>query len=307
MDTPSLHTKLQTALITTCRTMALGSGNKIANYENTHGWSAVVHDQLRKNNDRLYQCYPLSQEENPLKDLSEIPYFIRNLVKEYIVVLNKERVGNCGEMARFIALYLWKNPGKDIHSIEIVSANKFDHTWVIVNRKKDSDLLKPEEWGDAWCVDAWWGDEGAFYHASEYHQKIMQLLYYIKEQNEGLYKKGRIKSNELENFNSTYDQYLKDFQKNSLKIPLTVKHFAIYPEEVPYPVDIDNQKMRSLEDYYDYCPYKYGNYNCRTRMMDEKIVHQQCFLPCLEEIKSRGFVSSIAAVEEKFLKPKFEM
>lgn len=306
MDTPSsLHAKLHTALITTCRTLILGSSERIIDFEKTKGWCAVVQDDMRKNTDRFYQCYPLNAEENPLKDLSDIPYFIRSLVKEFVVILNKERVGNCGERARLVALDLWKNAGNDIHSIEIVSADKFDHAWVIVNRNQESDLLKPEEWGDAWCVDAWWGDEGIFYHASEYHQKIMQLLNYIKEQNEGLYKKGRIKSNELENFNSTYDQYLKDFQKNSLKIPLTVKHFAIYPEETPYPIDEKNR--RSLEDYYDYCPYKYGNYNCRTRMMDEKIVHQQCFLPCLEEIKSRGFVSSIAAVEEKFLKPKFEM
>lgn len=305
MDTPSLHAKLHTALITTCRTLALGSGNKITDYEKTNGWSAAVHDQLRKNNDRLYQCYPLSQGENPLKDLSNLPYFVRSLVKEYIVVLNKERVGNCGERARFIALDLWKNAGKDIHSIEIVSADKFDHAWVIVNRKKDSDLLKPEEWGDAWCVDAWWGDEGAFYHASKYHEKIIDMLAYIKEQNEGLYKKGRIKSNELENFNSTYNQYLKDFQKNSLKISLTVKHFAICPQETPYPIDEEN--MKSLEDYYDYCPYVLGSYDCRTRMIAEKGAHQQCFLPCLDEIKRRGYIPSIAAVEEKFLKSKIEM
>lgn len=305
MDTSTLHAKFQTALITTCRTLILGSSERITDFEKTNGWCAVVQDKIRKNTDRAYQCYPLNTEENPLKNLSELPYFIRSLVKEFVIILNNERVGNCGERARSIALYLWKHAGTDIHNIEIVSANSFDHAWVIVNRKEGSDLLKPEEWGDAWCVDAWWGDEGTYFHVSEYHQKIIDMLTYIKEQNEGLYKKGIITANQLENFNSKYAQYLKDFQTQSLKISLTRKYFAICPQEMPYPVDEEN--MKSLEDYYDYCPYEFGDYDCRTRMMAEKTAHQECFLPCLEEIKSRRVVSNIAVVEERFIKAQIEM
>ncbi len=304
MDAPTLDAKLRTALITTRRTLVLGSGNKITDFEKTNGWCADVQDKVRKNTDRFYQCYLLSPEEDPLKNLQ--PYFIRSLIKEYIVVLNKERVGNCGEMARFIALYLWQHAGKAIHSIEIVSAKRFDHAWVIVNRNPESDLLNPDDWGDAYIVDAWWGDEGKYYHASEYAQKMIELLGYIKEQNEGLYKKNKINANELGNFNEVYEQYLKDFQTQSLKVSLAVKHRPIYPQQIPYPVD--NKNMRSLEDFYDYCPYAYGTYNCRTRMLEEKNAHQKNFLPCLEQIKSRGYIQSIAAVEENFLKlqPKFE-
>lgn len=305
MDTSSLNAKLQTAVIATRRTLILGSGNKITDFEKTNGWCAEVQDNVRKNNDRTFQCYPLSLEENPLKDHSAIPYFIRSLVKEFVVILNKERVGNCGEHARFTALHLWKNAGKDIHSIEIVSADRFDHAWVIVNRKQDSDLSKPEEWGDAWIVDSWWGDEGKFYHVSEYNEKIIKLLAYIKVQNEGLYKIGKLSARELENFNERYDQYLRDFQGQSLKVAITRKHQAIFPQETPYPIDEKN--MKSLEDYYDYCPYQFGNFDCRTRILEERAMHKQNFLPCVEAIKTRGYIPNITAVEEKFLKNKVEM
>lgn len=304
MDTTSLNKKFHTALITTRRTFALGSGNKMTDYEKSNGWSAFVQDEMRKNKDRLYQCYPLSQEENPLNDLPNLPYIIRTLVKEYIVAINRERVGNCGEMARFISLYLWQHAGQEIHNIDVVTAANFDHTWVIVNRNSKSDLLKPEEWGDAWIVDPWWGDAGVFYHVSEYHEKILELLAYIKEQNEGLHEKNKLSSRELENFTSTHDQYLKDFKARTFKVRLTHR-YAINPKVVQYPLN-ENDK-RSLENYYDFSPYPFGNYNCLTRAMSEKAAHQQCFMPCLDEIKRRGYIPSIAAVEEKFLKPKIEM
>ncbi len=280
MDTDTrLIKKLNTALITTRRTMALGSGNKITDYEKSNGWSAAVHKQLRDNKDALYQCYPLTVQEDPLKNL---PSLIRNLIKEYHVVLKRERVGNCGELARFISLYLWQHAGQEIHNIEVVTAGDFDHTWVILNRKESSDLSKPEEWGNAWIVDPWWGDDGLFYPSNKFHEKIIALLAYIQEQNDGFYQKGNIRLQTLENFKATYARYLKAFDAGSLQVPLTCKN-SIHPKDFPYP--IDEKKLRALEDYYDYSPYKYGAYDCRTRAMSEKAEHQQNFTPCLNEIK----------------------
>lgn len=286
MDNPNLINKLHTALITTRCTMALGSGNKITDYEKSNGWNAIVQDKKRKNKDALYQCYPLSSDEDPVK---EIPYLIRNLIKEYLVVLNRERVGNCGELARYISLYLWQHAGEEIYNIDLVTANNFDHTWVILNRAEGSDLLNPDEWGNAWIVDPWWGDEGVFYPAHQFHEKIIHLLAYIKEQNEWLHQKKEVSLSELERCKFTHDQYSKDFSTKSLKVYLTCR-YSIQPKMLPYP--IDEKGTRALENYYDYSPYKYGTENCRTRAITEKAAHQQNFAACLDEIKRNIFFKS---------------
>lgn len=278
MDTP-LHLKLRTALITTHRTMVLGSGNKITHFQKGNGWNFEVFSNMRKNSDRLYQCYPLVKEEDPLQNL---PALIRNLVKEYIVVLKKERVGNCGELARFISLYLWQHAGKEIDNIEVVSATEFDHTWVILNRKEGTDLLKPEEWGeDTWIIDPWWGDEGIFYLADEFHEKMVQLLAYCKEQDHWFYEHNQIKLSTLTNSISLYERYAANLNTQQLSVPLTFR-YAINPQILPYP--IDKNSKRSLENYYDFSPYPADNYDCRIRALNEKNMHQQKFLPCLQAI-----------------------
>lgn len=194
-----LFVKLNTAMIHTRSAVALGSGNKIADSDKSNGWSTSSLSRKR-NNQKYLEPHPLNIYRDPLKNIFSHNESLKKMIEECIRI-NKERVENCSGISNYISNYLWKNPGKDIFRIEVVSACDFDHVWVMINRKEGSSLLKPYEWGDAWIIDLWWGDTGKIYHASKFSENIVAMLEYL------IIQKKAFNSNEVSMHEEAYTDY----------------------------------------------------------------------------------------------------
>lgn len=268
-----LITKLHTALIETHSTIAIGSNNKISCCEKICLTQRNSLANLRQIPSKLYFQH-LNQSESKQAPLPHevIKENQNNLSKffDFVIQAEKIRIGNCTELAMVGASYLWRFPGKEIKRIEVVKAIDFDHVWLILNRKKDSDLLNSSEWDeDCWVFDPWWKEEGVFYHATHFQEKIIEVLSYLITQYEWL-KKDKAGHVPLQKTKKVLNQYKKDLKNGCLKVPIKLKNqTSIDIDTMPYPFD-SNMRM---SDYYE------------EVSLNKKQVHQQKFKPCLDEIK----------------------
>lgn len=269
-----LIAKLHTALIETHGTIAIGSNNKISCCQKmclTHRNSL---GELRQAPLNLH-VLPVNKAEStqvplPHDFIKENPNGLSKLIY-FVMQAEKMRIGNCTELSMVAASYLWRFPGKEIKRIEVVKAIDFDHVWLILNRKKDSDLLNSSEWGeDCWGFDPWGKEEGVFYHAEHFQEKIIEALSYLVTQYEWL-KKNERRLVPLNQSKKILNQYKRDFQKGHLCVPIKLKNkISIDIDTMPYPFD---SGMR-ISDYYEEVSAK------------KKQAHQEKFKPCLEEIKN---------------------
>lgn len=100
---------------------------------------------------------------------------------EKIAKLSAEHgVGNCGECSS-TAMQILKelkctNTEKKYNSIEMLYLDgKGDHTFLVINRKYQSDLSNPHSWGnDAILVDAWSNECGYIKHMLQNKNSILQ-------------------------------------------------------------------------------------------------------------------------------------
>ncbi len=266
--------KLHTALIETHGTIAIGSNNKILNCQKMCSTQRNGVGEAREEPVKLYLS-PFKQSASIQKSL--LPYtFIEekeNAIAafvHFVIQAEKMRIGNCTELAVVAASYLWRFPGKEIKSIELVKSIDFDHIWLILNRKKESDLLNSAEWGeDCWIFDPWWGEEGTFYHAEHFQEKIIEVLSYLITQYEWL-KKNDTGYVPLQESKKILNQYKKDFKENHFTPEIKLKNkICIDIDTMPYPFE---SSMR-MSDYYE------------VVSANKKQAHQQKFQPCLDEIK----------------------
>ncbi|MBS0290011.1 MAG: hypothetical protein JSS07_08280 [Proteobacteria bacterium] len=304
-DVSPLIRKLHTALIANNVTCALGSGNKSDDHEKTNGWSHLSHLQREYNNNG-YSKDPATKKwtlnnlwhrskvrpiphaitsNNPLRE-NEI-FSKNNALTNIIqtaVKLSRERTATCCDKSKLLAAHLWCNADLLIDRIEVVGAKDFDHVWVIINRKKNSDILDPQTWGDAWIVDPWWGD-GVFYHAFEYKQRVLDVHSYCVRQKASMEKK-------VANFNTDtkadsdkrkYNELVQLHARGSYKVPLDIIT-DIDVKNTPYPKNtIDSRKV---EDFYDFSPYRFTDQmKYREAAMSEKAAHQIKFKSCVQEIE----------------------
>ncbi len=267
--------KLHTALIYSRRTLVIGSSNKKSDRKkmcmtNTKNVSIMRDNAIDLNYSSTHKN--LLSSPHPL----EYPIFKINPnnilgFSTFILKAEKFRIGNCVELSAVAASYLWRFPGKEIHRIELIKAKEFDHVWLILNRKKGSELLDPTQWGeDCWILDPWWGDEGAFYPAEKFHEKMIVVFSYLIDQYQWLKKNGH-PDVPLETGLSILKHYEKDFQKKSLQVPIEIKdNISIDIDTMPYPLD----RNARISDYYDFFTHQ------------DKKKHQKGFSHCLEEIKT---------------------
>lgn len=101
----------------------------------------------------------------------------------------ERRHGNCLDRALVVAKYLWEN-SDGIDRIEIISTSSFSHFFVIINRTGELD--SPNTWGNAWIVDAWYGEAGIIFPASEFESRITEIKAFAKTQLSELNKIGLI-------------------------------------------------------------------------------------------------------------------
>ena len=158
-----------------------------------------------------------------------------------------KRHGNCFDRANILAKFLWEN-SVGIHRIEIVSTKTFEHYFVIVNRKDLSDLKDSSTWGDAWIVDAWFGDNGAIFPASKFKEYITGIKEFAKIQDEA-----RTQLNSLREYISdteeTLDKCICEIRPLVDKYP-TYSLSPFYPIQYYYSVDNytkDNSVSRILK------------------------------------------------------------
>lgn len=272
IDTPHpLITKLHTALIETHGTIVIGSNNKISCCKKMCDTNRDSLGDLR-DKDLNLEYYSFKKtvvmKDHPLTyKIFQENLELSNLIKR-LIRTEKMRIGNCTELSTVAAGYLWRFPGNEIKRIEIVKAKEFDHAWLILNRKKESDLLNSTEWGeDCWICDPWWKEEGVFYHAQHFQEKIIEVFAYLIAQYEWLFKDGML-GVPLKTSKKIFKQYKKDFQKGSLCVPIEITN-KIDINATPYPFD---SSMR-ISDYYE------------DISLDQKEKHQKKFNPCLDEIK----------------------
>lgn len=268
-----LFVKLHTALIETHGTIAIGSNNKISSCKKMCSSQRNSLGKLREIHLNFYSSSLKKstsiQTPMPHDFMKKNPMGMSVFI-DFVIRAEKMRMGNCTELAVVAASYLWRFPGKEIKRIEVVKAKDFDHIWLILNRKKESDLLDSSKWGeDCWIFDPWWGEEGVFYHADHFQEKIIEVLSYLIAQYEWTKKKHNIYV-PLKESKKLLSQYKKDFQKGHLCVQIKLKNnISIDIDTMPYPFD-SNMRM---SDYYE------------TVALEYKQVHEQNFKPCLEEIK----------------------
>lgn len=170
-----------------------------------------------------------------------------------------KRQGNCSTLACVVAKYLWEHPA-GVTRIERISLAGMDHALLIINRK--GDLTKPETWGDAYIIDAWYKN-GIVFHAGEYQKQIAKIKKFIIQQREFRQKLGFKVS---ENFPDAV---------------VLVKKYEFNPQKTVYPVYEPGKK---IEDYYYPIDYRFGakhllNYHAYREQ------HQTLYRDCLQELK----------------------
>ncbi len=222
LEKNKLQRKLLTAMEYAKNTCILGSDNKIKDIKKTRGWNLCQNDrydmpgkylkisdgkfsheedgeanaQFNPKTRKLFydikQWYyhpigkkpmlfvePIHAKQNPLQDDTfKLPMHHILFLARTLLLINK-RQGNCNDLALLISKYLWEHPA-DIKRIEIISMATFDHVLVVVNRSGDLD--KPKTWGDAWVIDAWYGDHGLIFPANQFEEKIKIIKKFAQKQ-----------------------------------------------------------------------------------------------------------------------------
>lgn len=266
--------KLHTTLIYAHGTLTIGSTNKISGLKKMCSQTSKYVSKMRENKDE-YDYWACHANNNT--DWIEHPLFENNNINNIVSFVSlairaeKYRIGNCAELCAIATDYLWRFPGKEIERIEPVSAQDFDHVWLILNRKQGSNLLKPNEWGkNCWILDPWWKNEGVFYSAEKYHEKVLELLPYMIKQYEWRENKG-VTGLPLASCRDVLNRYKDAFQKGSLSVPITLKDNICFDiNATPYPFECNVK----IGQYYEYMPD-----NARAS-------HQENFRSCLEEIRT---------------------
>lgn len=303
-DMSHLTQKLSTMLLTTKRTLILGSDNKQFDTQMSGGWSDIALGDLRKSthytkNSTGKWVFNIDTAKDRscfisalLKDtpLSSLPLFknapLLNTLIAMSIALKSARVGNCGELSYFAAAQLWRNAGQDIRRIEIASGKDFDHTWVILNRKQGTSLLHPHEWGeDCWIFDPWWGEEGTYYPAAEFHTKMMETMQYLISNFDWINSNTRFHL-DTQKAKAAYERYQNALKNNNLEIPLTTD-IDIDTHILQYP--ILQEEFTSVEDHYINLPYTDTDTQsiAPKQYFKEKLdEHKNIFAQCVAELNS---------------------
>lgn len=177
------------------------------------------------------------------------------------ILASEMRFGNCGPRADLIAKYLWEHPFC-IHRIEKISLANVDHVFIVVNRS--GDLKNPDTWGDAWCLDAWYGEEGLIFPAREFKEKIKIITHFAKDQIKQLKSLGvEAKEPDIN-------------QENDIGAVI----YEIAPSRDRYP---SFSPYKRVEDYY-VTLNSYGK-DCELIITDRE-KYQSQFNYCLNEIES---------------------
>ncbi len=221
-------------------------------------------DDLEQVNSPKIILNNIQENKSPLFDPQfKLPPSHLNLLASAMLAISK-RQGNCQYRCDLVAKYLWEHP-EGINRIEVIYTS-FDHVFVIVNRSGD-DIKHSETWGDAWIIDAWYGDKGFIYPASEFKEKIKEIKQFEKDQ---VKKCGDIGVN-LDKF----DDHGEDIDKCICEIQ---------PDRDRYPSYSDNP----IEDYYileNIYPAKRNPAdNMRTILHETQRAHKEKFNACLKEI-----------------------
>lgn len=315
----SLQRKLQLALQHTLNICVLGTDNRMKDIRRTGNWSTFCQNryfysgQYRKTAEHQYTAHDIavnrefdsSREEfiSPQKqwfyqteDMTLKARFrmripgvspwadetfclkpeLKALLQGCLLAL-EQRQGNCGLRAFLVAKYLWEN-NTGIHKIEVVEMINNDHAFVIVNRQ--GEINDPASWGDAWIVDAWYGEKGTIFHASDYSHKMEEMIPVMSKEME-----------DVANFLSRQPPASAE-EKDKKEIQVTHTIFAtpgIYPTYDAYPT-------YSLNPFYP-IEYYYLTGNAYTSaegrspdsslMVTANDLHRKTFKACLDEIQSQ--------------------
>jgi hypothetical protein len=194
------------------------------------------------------------------------------LLESAIVALNI-RHGNCEVQANLVAKYLWENP-QEIKRIETVAMRQFDHAFVIVNRQ--GQLSKPNSWGnDAWIIDPWY-QAGIIYQAQYFITMIKCIQSYAKRQLLN-YMNYTVMRHKWPNWSSIHaaDVYscelICKIKPQEQAYP-TYSKDPFYPLEYYYTIDDLPIESKTPSHYHDGA---------------DKLLHQQQFKPCLDDIEQR--------------------
>lgn len=296
LDSEKLSRKLHSAMRYAKHTCVIGSSNRMADIVKTNGWSSVLNHRrhylgnyskapfnLDKHglfNNRYdpvegdikcsvnqwhYRPY-LSPKKIELyarteQDPKADPQFGLNENQKQMLIdamlARDARIGRCMQMSCLVGKYLWEH-SDGIKQIECVAMG-LDHVFVVVNR--EGDLHRPETWGDAWIIDAWYKD-GLILHASEFKTQIACIKQFILDQT----------------------QYLKmlglPYVKPDHRAPdIRVIEWAIDVKKTPYP---SYDKHMKFEDYYLILDDPFENIYEFIECREE---HEKRFQGCLNGIR----------------------
>ncbi len=230
---------IQQALRHTTYTFVIGAYNKVSDLDKTNKWSSSIFYRQPGEYQSSTPVEKLPSSKAPIKKWSMIlqstpipkvgitpikfnfleifPYpdlldFATNVIAAY-----KLRAGNCGLQCLILANFLWKKSSGKIHRIEIINADEFDHSFVIINRQQNSDLHKPNTWDNAWIIDPW-REGNKFYHAKKFKEEILATVDFCMKQHFEINKDQKCKAH----MEVIYNKYLKQNQK-SFQMPITAK------------------------------------------------------------------------------------
>lgn len=236
---------------------ALGSGNKVSDYEKSNAWSYTAwkltfgYSHFKK--EIMSRQWGLIDR----KSLYQLPYIIPTLNVDPILNLNPQemelaiqaivskyvRTGNCLDKCKYLAHEIWKNCPENIFRIEVVVLKEFDHAFLILNRENNSEIDDFLSW-NAYIIDPW-RENGIVFHSNKYEIEMLKTLQFTMDQNIGLlFRTGKTSS-----FNGLFKYFINSFL-NRIGIFDSINKFLfnlefnfnfdsvieIYPRERLYPV-----------------------------------------------------------------------
>lgn len=296
----ALVNKLRDALRYIKSVCCIGSSNKIADIKRTNGWSVAssthkfsgLWDRAENTGKpkRIYyntqtdQMEPVNytwtfkRDNHYFRIINRLPGIVPlndpqfKLTDEHKVLLSYafltliSRHGNCGNMCRLLAKYLWERP-QGINKIELVNFCNIDHAFIIINR--DGDIKDASTWGDAYILDPWVG-EGILFHARDYDKKIQEIKAFVHEQLVA-----------LDNIDYEPQQGRFDVDRVSLEIETSV---TIKPAIHLYP-SYGSPIIYPLEYYYNCLTFKDAeSVNDQASMLNTFRRHKNKMKPTLDSI-----------------------
>lgn len=176
------------------------------------------------------------------------------------------RYGNCGHRAALVGKYLWEH-SEGVHRIEGIKMKSFDHIFVVVNRS--GELNKPETWGNAKVIDAWYQD-GIIFEAKDVRKMVQEMKEYVQYQSEQFKEK---------KFGNMVD--IKPDGKELFKCS-----WEILPASHTYPTHVLD-KNKQIEDYYEVLNVYPKNIRHNINQFEK--IHKGNFSKCLTKINSGTF------------------